>query len=302
MSTSDLLLIDEVQPTGDVVLPEPATWRRLVRELRRSTKGLAGAIIIVTLILVAVAGPFVSPYSPNEQEFELANASPTLSHPFGGDELGRDVLTRALHGARISIGLAILVVAISAIIGTLLGALAGYFGGAADTLIMRTTDFLLVFPWLLLALLLITALGPGLKGLVIALVAFFWLSYSRVVRAEALRLRELEFVQASRGIGSSRTRILIRHILPNVIPTVIVLATLDISVVMIAEAGLTYLGLGLQPPTPTWGGMIAEGQSYLSQSPWIMLGPALLLMLMVIGINLFGDWLRDVLDPRLRVR
>ena len=167
---------------------------------------------------------------------------------------------------------------------------------------MRTTDFLLVFPFLLLAMLLVTIMGTGFKSLLIALCALLWLHYSRVVRAEALKLRELEFVQASRLVGSSRLRILRGHILPNVMHTVIVLATLDVSVVIIAEAGLTYLGLGIQPPTPTWGGMIAEGQSYLSLSPWILFAPAAWVAVTVIGINLFGDWLRDVLDPSLRVQ
>jgi ABC-type dipeptide/oligopeptide/nickel transport system permease subunit len=302
VTTSDLLGSHGAEPTGEAELRKPATWRRLWHELLQSKKGLAGALVLAIVIFVAIAAPVISPYDPNDQQFELANASPTLSHPFGGDELGRDVFTRTLYGARVSFGLALLVVLISATIGTLLGAVAGYLGGAADTLIMRTTDFVLVFPWLLLALLLITILGPGLRGIVIALVAFFWLSYSRVVRAETLKLRELEFVQAARAIGSSKTRILLRHVLPNVLHTVIVLATLDLAVVMIAEAGLSYLGLGLQPPTATWGGMIAEGQSILALSPWIMLAPAAFLMLTVIGINLFGDWLRDVLDPSLRVQ
>jgi ABC-type dipeptide/oligopeptide/nickel transport system permease subunit len=302
MTSSELLLRDRVDSLNEVQLHEPATWRRLGREFLRSKKGLVGGLMVAIVLTAAVAGPVISPYSPNQQEFELANMGPTFSHPFGGDELGRDVLTRTLHGARLSIGLAVLVVAMAATIGTLLGALAGFFGGAIDTLIMRTTDFLLVFPFLLLAMLLVTIIGTGFKSLLIALCALLWLHYSRVVRAEALKLRELEFVQASRVVGSSRRRILFGHILPNVLHTVIVLATLDISVVIIAEAGLTYLGLGLQPPTPTWGGMIAEGQAYLSQSPWIMFAPAALVALTVIGINLFGDWLRDVLDPSLRVQ
>jgi peptide/nickel transport system permease protein len=301
-SSSELLLREGPDSTSEAELREPATWRRLGRELRRSKKGLVGALGIAVVVTVTAVGPILSPYSPNEQQFELANVGPTLSHPFGGDELGRDVLTRTFEGARASIGLAVLVVAISATIGTLLGALAGFFGGAVDALIMRTIDFLLVFPFLLLAMLLVTIMGTGFKSLVIALCALLWLHYARVVRSEALRLRELEFIQAARAIGSSRVRILRGHILPNVLHTAIVLATLDVSVVIIAEAGLTYLGLGIQPPTATWGGMIAEGQQYLAQSPWIMLAPAAFVMVTVIAINLFGDWLRDVLDPSLRAQ
>jgi peptide/nickel transport system permease protein len=301
-SSSELLLREGPEATSEIELREPASWRRLGRELRHSTKGLIGAIGIAFVLVVTVVGPIASPYSPNEQRFEIANVGPSLSHPFGGDELGRDVFTRTLSGARASIGLAVVVVAVSATIGTLLGALAGFLGGPVDALIMRTIDFLLVFPFLLLAMLLVTIMGTGFKSLLIALCALLWLHYARVVRSEALRLRELEFILAARAIGSPRMRILRGHILPNVLHTAIVLATLDVSVVIIAEAGLTYLGLGIQPPTPTWGGMISEGQQYLAQSPWIMLAPAAFVMVTVVAINLFGDWLRDVLDPSLRVQ
>jgi ABC-type dipeptide/oligopeptide/nickel transport system permease subunit len=300
MTSTDLLLGEA--GAREPAFHEPAGWRRLTADLIRSKKGLAGALCLALIVLSAVLAPPLLPYSSTEQDFELANAGPSLTHPLGGDELGRDVLTRTLSGARVSIAIALAVVAIAATVGTLLGVLAGYLGGATDTAIMRVTDFLLVFPWLLLALLLITIVGPGLKSILIALCTLFWLHYARVVRAETLKLRELEFVEAARAIGSPRRRILFSHVLPNVVHTVIVLATLDVAVVMIAEAGLTYLGLGLQPPTPTWGGMIAEGQSYLAQSPWITLAPGAALMLTVIAVNLIGDWLRDTLDPSLRVQ
>jgi ABC-type dipeptide/oligopeptide/nickel transport system permease subunit len=299
--TSTDMLIREAE-ANEFGLAEPARWRRLASELVRSKKGLSGALCLALILVCALAAPLLSPYSPTEQRFELANAGPSLSHPFGGDELGRDVLTRTLYGARVSLVIAFAVVAIAASIGTLLGVVAGYLGGAVDSAIMRVTDFLLVFPWLLLALLLITIVGPGLKSILIALCTLFWLHYARVVRAETLKLRELEFIEATRTLGSPRWRILFQHLLPNLVHTVIVLATLDIAVVLIAEAGISYLGLGLQPPTPTWGGMIGDGQSYLDQSPWITLAPGFALMVTVIAINLLGDWLRDTLDPSLRVQ
>jgi peptide/nickel transport system permease protein len=298
--SSQILLGESTAQSAEAELERRTSWRHLGRELLRSRKGMIGACVLVVVIVIAVAAPVITPYSPNSQQLDFANAGPRWTHPFGTDELGRDVLTRTFYGARISLVLALLVVASSATIGTLLGALAGYMGGSIEFVIMRTTDFLLVFPWLLLALLLLTILGAGFQSMLIALCALFWLTYARVVRAEALKLRELEFIEAARIIGSTHVRTLLRHILPNVLHTVIVLATLDVSVVIIAEAGLTYLGLGIQPPTPTWGGMIAEGQSYLSQSAWIALAPAGVLMVTVIGINLFGDWLRDAFDPTLR--
>lgn len=271
-----------------------------VEALLRSPKGLTGALVVTVVILAAIGVPALSPNGAAELHPALVNASPSLSHPFGGDELGRDVFTRAFDGARGTIGVAVIVVAISATIGTLLGALAGYTGRRVDALVMRLTDFFLVFPWLLPVLLLVSIIGAGLKSVVLALVLVFWMHYARVVRAETLRLRELEFVQASRAIGTPSRRILIGHILPHLLHVVLVLATLDVALVMTAEAALTYLGLGVQPPTPTLGGMIADGQSYLTESPWIMLAPAGILVVTVIGINLLGDWLRDVLDPSMQ--
>jgi peptide/nickel transport system permease protein len=299
--TSQLALEDGagvLSPTLD----EPTSLGRLARELRRSKKGIVGTVVVLIVVVGAVAAPVIAPYSPTHQDLLNARAGPSFQHPFGNDDIGRDVLSRAIFGARFSVSLSLLVVAISAVVGSLLGALAGFFGSWIDQLIMRTTDFLLVFPWLLLALLLITIIGPGYLSTTVALVSLFWLSYARVVRAESLKLRELEFVQASRALGLPGRRILLRHILPNVAHTVIVLATIDIGIVILSEAGLTYLGLGVQPPTPTWGGMIAEGQASLAQTPWILFAPGAALIFAVIGFNLFGDWLRDVLDPTLRDR
>ena len=303
MATPELLAGEGTPETAsETLFVEPASWRRLGHELLHSKKGLAGAIIVAIVIFVAVAAPVITPHSPSAQDFLSANKGPTWNHPFGSDDLGRDVLTRTFYGTRVSLGLALLVVTIAATIGTLLGAAAGFLGGAAESLIMRITDLMLVFPWLLFALLLITIMGAGFKSLLVALSALLWLSYARVVRAETLKLRELEFIHASRTVGASKPRILFRHVLPNVMHTVIVLATLDISVVIILEAGLTYLGLGLQPPTPTWGGMISDGQAFLDQSPQIMLAPGAALVLTVVGVNLLGDWLRDHFDPSLRVQ
>ena len=282
--------------------PREASWRRLGAELLHSKKGLTGAILVSLAIFVALFAPLISPMSPTDQLVDLQYASPSLAHPFGGDELGRDVLARTLYGARDSIAIGLLVVTIAAVIGTILGATAGYIGGLAELTIMRAVDFQLAFPFILLAFVFLAIFGPGFWSIVLALCFALWVNYARVVRAETLKLRELEFVQASRTIGSSRVRILRQHVLPNVLHAVIVLATLDVGFVIIFEASLTYLGLGVPPPTPTWGGMIAEGSDFLAQSPWMTLFPAAALTGTVIGINLLGDWLRDHLDPSLRIQ
>jgi ABC-type dipeptide/oligopeptide/nickel transport system permease subunit len=277
-------------------------WRRLGHDLLRSKKGLTGALIFGLVAVGAVAAPLIASHSPATEQLSLANLSPTWSHPFGGDELGRDVFVRVLYGARISLSLAIVVSLISAVVGTVMGATAGYLGGPVEAVIMRFVDLGLTFPWILIALLLLAVIGPGFVSLVVILSLTGWLGYARVVRSETLRLRELEFLHAARIIGYSRLQALLKHILPNVFYTVIVIFTLNISGIMIAEAALSYLGLGIQPPTPTWGARIADGQEYLQQSPWIVLAPSGVLIVTVIGINLFGDFLRDALDPSLRVQ
>ena len=290
-------------------LAEPAelersarAWTELGGNLLRSKKGMTGAILVGLAIFVAIFAPLISPASPTEQVVSLLYASPSGSHPFGGDDLGRDVLARTLYGARVSIAIGLLCVAIASLVGTVMGAIAGYVGGIAELVIMRLVDFQLAFPFILLAFIFLAIFGPGFWSIVVALCFALWVNYARVVRGETLKLRELEFVQASRTIGASRSRILRQHVLPNALHAVIVLATLDLGFVIIFESSLTFLGLGVRPPTPTWGGMIAEGRDFLSQSPWMTLFPGVALMLTVIGVNLFGDFLRDHLDPSLRIR
>jgi ABC-type dipeptide/oligopeptide/nickel transport system permease subunit len=285
-------------------LAAPPPARRASR-LLSSPKGVIGAAILALAVGAALLGPWIAPHDPAAQVVANRFLPPawapggSWSHLLGGDNLGRDILSRVLVGTRASIAIGFAVVLAAMTVGSLLGALAGYLGGAADSAIMRLVDFQLSFPFILLAIVCMAVLGPGLVSTFVALSVAIWVNYARLVRGEALRLRELEFVQAARCIGVADAAIILRHILPNVMPTIIVMATLDVAWVIIFEAALSFLGLGVQPPTPSWGIMISEGRNYLYDSHWMSLGPGLAILVTSVGINLLGDFLRDSYDPRL---
>lgn len=217
----------------------------------------------------------------------------------GGDNLGRDIWSRMLMGAQVSMAVAVIVVSLAVVVGSLLGAIAGYFGGWIDAIVMRLVDFQLAFPFLLLALIFMAILGPGFGTLVMALAFALWINFARIVRSETMRIRSLEFVDAARTMGVSDARIILGHVIPNVLPAMLVLATLDVALVIISEAALSFLGLGVQPPTPSWGLMISEGRNFLYDAPWMVVGPGIAVLVASVGINLFGDFLRDYYDPRL---
>jgi peptide/nickel transport system permease protein len=217
----------------------------------------------------------------------------------GTDHLGRDIVSRLIYGARISIVVSVSAVALSAILGTLIGLFSGFYGGKVDNIFMRLADVQLAFPFILLAIAIIAVLGPNLQNIIIVMGITGWVIYARVVRAEVLSLREKEFITSVRALGGSNRRIIFKHLLPNVIPPIIVIITLEMARMIIMEAALSFLGLGIQPPTPTWGGMLADGRVYLATSWWLATFPGLVIMLVVLGINLLGNWLRDILDPRL---
>jgi peptide/nickel transport system permease protein len=258
-----------------------------------------GLAIILIAILAAVVGPSFSPYDPAAQELARRLEPPSLSHPFGLDELGRDILARLLSGARISLLVGLAVVSVSSTIGTLLGSVAGYFGGRVDDVISRLVDVLMAFPGILLAIALVAVLGPSLTNVVLALSVIGWVGYARLVRGQALRARELDFVQAARALGAGSARIVVRHILPTALPAVVVQATLGMAGAIIAEASLSFLGLGVQPPTPSWGTMLDAGRSHLFDSPHLTIFPGLAIALLVLGFNFLGDGLRDRVDPKL---
>lgn len=260
-----------------------------------------GVAVVGLAFLAALIGPAASPYDPSHQELALRLASPTVAHPFGLDELGRDILARVLAGARISFLVGLTVVAISAVVGTLFGAVAGYFGGALDDLISRLIDTLLAFPGLLLAIAIVAVLGPSLINVLVALTLIGWVGYARLVRGQVLRAREFEYVQAARAVGATTPRILWRHVIPAAVPSLVVQATLGMAGAIIGEASLSFLGLGVQPPTPSWGTMLNGGRAHILDAPHLTIFPGLAIALLVLGFNFVGDGLRDRLDPRRQV-
>ena len=261
-----------------------------------------GFVIVVIAVLAAAVGPMLTPYDPAAQELARRLEGPSASHPFGLDELGRDILSRLLSGARISLMVGLAVVSVSSILGMLLGSIAGYFGGVVDDAISRIVDVLMAFPGILLAIALVAVLGPSLTNVVLALSVIGWVGYARLVRSQALRAREFEFVQAARALGASAPRIVLRHVLPTAFPAVIVQATLGMAGAIIAEAALSFLGLGVQPPTPSWGTMLDAGRSHLFDAPHLTIFPGLAIALLVLGFNFLGDGLRDRVDPKLAAR
>jgi peptide/nickel transport system permease protein len=259
----------------------------------------AGLVIVLIAVLAALAGPLLSPYDPAAQELARRLEGPSLSHPFGLDELGRDILARLMQGARISLLVGLAVVSVSSTVGMLFGSIAGYFGGRIDDAISRVIDVLMAFPGILLAIALVAVLGPSLTNVVLALSVIGWVGYARLVRGQALRARELEFVQAARASGAGPSRIVFHHILPTAFPSVVVQATIGMAGAIIAEAALSFLGLGVQPPTPSWGTMLDAGRAHLFDAPHLTIFPGLAIALLVLGFNFLGDGLRDRVDPKM---
>jgi peptide/nickel transport system permease protein len=258
-----------------------------------------GLAIVLAAAIAALAGPLLSPYDPAAQELARRLEAPSRAHPLGLDELGRDILARLMQGARISLLVGVAVVSVSSAVGMLFGSIAGYFGGRVDDAISRVIDVLMAFPGILLAIALVAVLGPSLTNVVLALSVIGWVGYARLVRGQALRAREFEFVQAARASGAGPSRIVLRHILPTAFPSVVVQATLGMAGAIIAEAALSFLGLGVQPPTPSWGTMLDAGRAHLFDAPHLTIFPGLAIALLVLGFNFLGDGLRDRIDPKM---
>jgi peptide/nickel transport system permease protein len=259
-----------------------------------------GLIVTVALVLAAIAAPLIAPFDPNLQDTSRRLEAPSRDHILGLDELGRDVLSRILWGARVSLRVGFSVVIFASIVGISLGAMSGYFGGWIDTIIMRVTDILLAFPGILLAIALVAVLGPSLNNVVLALVIIGWVAYARLVRGQVLKVREMEYVTAAKALGAKSPRVIVLHVLPNVINPVVVMATLGLAGAILAEAALSFLGLGVQPPTPSWGAMLNYGRRYLGEANHLTIFPGAAIMLAVMGLNFLGDGLIDMLDPKFR--
>ena len=261
---------------------------------------------VASLFVMAAAAPLLAPHDPVRQSLRMRLKPPTLegsdgrAHPLGTDHLGRDVLSRVIYGSRVSLLIGFAAVAVGSVVGATLGIVAGYRRGAFDTVIMTVADAQLAFPFILLAIGIIAVLGPSFPTLIVVVGLSGWMTYARVLRAQVLVLRSREFVDAIHGLGGSTLRIILRHILPNVLSSLVVIATLELARAIVLEATLSFLGLGIQPPTPSWGGMIHEGREYLDSAWWISTFPGLILLLSSLVVSRLGDWLRDVLDPTLR--
>lgn len=268
--------------------------------LGRSPIALTGLVIIAIFFFIAVFGDMIAPYNPYTIDLEIRFQPPSYEHLFGTDEFGRDIFSRVLSGAKYSIQTGIAVLAMAVPFGSVLGAAAGYFGGKYDEITMRVTDMFLAFPGLILAMAVAAALGPSLQNTMLALAIVWWPLYTRLVRGQALSVRENAYIEAAKSMGASHPRIILRHILPNCISPVIVAITMDMGMVIIWASGLSFLGFGAQPPSPEWGRMITEGRIYIFRAWWYTAFPGLAILLVVLGFNLFGDAIRDILDPRLR--
>lgn len=277
-------------------------WAIAGRHFQRDALAMWGLAGVFILYLVALLAPFLAPYDPIAQQdiVRMGFQPPSAEHLFGTDRFGRDVLSRIVYGARISLAIGFIAMAISVTLGTLLGAVAGYLGGTMDALLMRFTDMVLAFPRLVLLIMIIALFEPSIALIILVLGLTQWPGTTRIVRGEVLSLREQEYIQAARALGLSRRRIILRHLIPNVLAPVIVTATLGIGNTIVLEAGLAFLGLGVPPPTPTWGDMVAAGRDVLTNAWWVATFPGLTIVLVVLAFNLVGDGLRDALDPRLR--
>jgi len=273
-----------------------STWARL----RRSPGAMIGLALIVLLVLTALTADLIAPQGIDDQDLRKGLLPPSREFPLGTDEFGRCLLSRIIHGSRVSLQVAIIATAISAAVGITLGAIAGYTGGRFDYVVRAMIDISWAFPTVLLALFLIAVMGAGLRNVMIAVGLSYWGGFASVVRAQVLSLREWEFISAAHAIGVKHPRIMFRHIMPNILAPVIVLASMMMADAILIEATLSYLGMGAQPPIPSWGSILASGRSYMRLAPWLTIFPGVAIMLTVLGFNLLGDGLRDALDPRLK--
>lgn len=278
--------------------PPDNPWLRRLKKLKSNKAALTGIVIIWLLIVAAIFADVLAPYSYKQQNLAEMNLAPSASHLMGTDEFGRDVLSRIIHGSRISVYVGVVSVGFSVLIGVLIGSVAGYYGGWLDQLLSVVTDLTWSLPEILVALLLVAVVGAGLECVIIAIALTYWAQYARLIRGQILMLKTEVYVEATRSLGATDFTILFRHLFPNAIAPVLVAATIGIGQAIVLEATLGFLGMGAQPPLPSWGAMMSNGTAYLFISPWVIIFPGLAMMVTVLGFNLFGDALVDILDIR----
>jgi peptide/nickel transport system permease protein len=299
MTQSEAILPPQSSDRSTTAAPT-GLWADVWRRLRRHRIGMIGLTIVVILLVLGIFGPALAPHDPNEIDMSARFAPPSLAHPMGADDFGRDILSRIMVGARVSLQVGIIAVGIATVAGTLLGMVAGYSNRVLDEVIMRAMDVLFAFPAILLAIAILAALGKGVTNAMIAIGVVYTPIFARIARGAVLSVRREEFVEAANAIGARHGRILFRHILPNSLAPLIVEVSLSLAFAILAEAALSFFGLGTQPPDPSWGRMLSEGRAYFRQSIWMGVFPGLAIMFTVMGFNFLGDGLRDVLDPRLK--
>ncbi len=298
MASSDDLMVEQALASGDAAAAR-SEWGLAWRRFRRNKAAIVGGVVLIAIAIVAILADVIAPFSLNYYNPDLFNSPPGEGgHLLGTDRVGRDVFTRVVHAARISLRIGFLAVAIAAIGGTLVGLIAGFLGGKTDWLISRVLDVMLAFPGILLAIVIVSTLGPGINNALIALGISAIPYYARVVRGATLSARELVYVRAARAVGMRETRIMLRHVLPNLMSPIIIMATLGLASSIIAAAGLGFLGLGAEPPTPEWGLELAEGRRYLRTAPWVSIPHGVAIFVTVMSMNLLGDGLREALDPQ----
>ncbi len=272
-----------------------------LKDLTGNIPALVAAILLIVLVLTAIVGPFLVPYDPLSMDLDNLKQPPGKAHLFGTDSKGRDILSRMVYGSRISLAIGIIASILSLCIGIFFGLIAGYFGGKADAVLSQFFDIFLAFPSLLLAIGISAVMPPGLTSAMLAITLVGWAGFARLVRGITLSLKEQTYVEASRALGAAPARILYRHILPNTLPLILVAGSLRVGGFILLEAALSFLGLGVQPPTPTWGSMISLNRAYINSAPWMVIFPGLAISITVISFNILGDFLRDKLDPRMQV-
>ncbi len=293
--------VDALTVVSDSARESRSLWSDARSRLLRNPVAMAGGVVSILLILVAIAAPYVAPYDPIHQDLANSLAGPSMTHLAGTDVHGRDIFSRIIYGTRISLRIGFLGMLLGCVVGVILGLASGYYGGWADTVIMRLMDVQLAFPGLLVAICIIAIIGPGLENVIVAVGIFSVPLFARVTRGQILSLKEQDFIVAARMMGAQDGRIMLNHLLPNAVAPLLVLCTLRIATAILTAASLSFLGLGAQPPTPEWGAMLSDGRAYLAIAPHVATTPGLAILITVLSFNLLGDGLRDALDPRLKV-